>query len=154
MQFQRMIILFFSQVFASYLQFCGIGIKNAQLYERSELENKRNQVVISFYCHNDQRYSDEIILVAIFICLPQNFQLPAIYYAWYLIEQAQSPLIRLNRQNKDILCATKINRRWGSKNAGCRPQTAHRLNGRYMLAEWAKQKPMSSFLFDQELKWI
>ncbi len=33
-----------SRVFASYLQFCGIGLKNAQLYERSQLEIKRNQV--------------------------------------------------------------------------------------------------------------
>ncbi|CAG0919146.1 unnamed protein product [Notodromas monacha] len=31
------------QVFASYLQFCGIGLRNAQLYERSQLEIKRNQ---------------------------------------------------------------------------------------------------------------
>ncbi len=33
-----------SRVFAGYLQFCGIGLKNAQLYERSQLEIKRNQV--------------------------------------------------------------------------------------------------------------
>ncbi|UYV68820.1 PDE5A [Cordylochernes scorpioides] len=32
------------QVFKKYLQFCGIGLKNARLYERSQLENKRNQV--------------------------------------------------------------------------------------------------------------
>ena len=32
------------QVFASYLAFCGIGLRNAQLYERSLLENRRNQV--------------------------------------------------------------------------------------------------------------
>ena len=32
------------QVFASYLAFCGIGLKNAQLYGRSLLENRRNQV--------------------------------------------------------------------------------------------------------------
>jgi hypothetical protein len=32
------------QVFASYLAFCGIGLKNAQLYERSLLENRRSQV--------------------------------------------------------------------------------------------------------------
>ena len=31
-------------VFEKYLQFCGIGLKNAQLYERSQLEVKRNQV--------------------------------------------------------------------------------------------------------------
>ena len=35
-----------SRVFAGYLQFCGIGLKNAQLYERSQLEIKRNQVPI------------------------------------------------------------------------------------------------------------
>lgn len=34
-----------SRVFAGYLQFCGIGLKNAQLYERSQLEIKRNQVI-------------------------------------------------------------------------------------------------------------
>lgn len=33
-------------VFAQYLQFCGIGLRNAQLYERSQLENKRNQVLL------------------------------------------------------------------------------------------------------------
>lgn len=31
-------------VFEKYLQFCGIGLRNAQLYERSQLEVKRNQV--------------------------------------------------------------------------------------------------------------
>ncbi|XP_045025389.1 dual 3',5'-cyclic-AMP and -GMP phosphodiesterase 11 isoform X4 [Daphnia magna] len=35
-----------SRVFAGYLQFCGIGLKNAQLYERSQLEIKRNQVLL------------------------------------------------------------------------------------------------------------
>lgn len=35
-----------SQVFASYLQFCGIGLRNAQLYEKSQLEVKRNQVLL------------------------------------------------------------------------------------------------------------
>ncbi|XP_037079257.1 dual 3',5'-cyclic-AMP and -GMP phosphodiesterase 11-like isoform X2 [Pollicipes pollicipes] len=34
------------EVFASYLQFCGIGLRNAQLYERSQLENKRNEVLL------------------------------------------------------------------------------------------------------------
>ena len=32
--------------FKSYLQFCGIGLKNAQLFERSQIENKRNQVLL------------------------------------------------------------------------------------------------------------
>ena len=32
------------KVFEKYLQFCGIGLRNAQLYERSQLEVKRNQV--------------------------------------------------------------------------------------------------------------
>lgn len=36
------------KIFASYLQFCGIGLRNAQLYEKSQLEVKRNQV-----CKND-----------------------------------------------------------------------------------------------------
>nr|KAF7404075.1 hypothetical protein H0235_014769 [Vespula pensylvanica] len=31
------------KVFAGYLQFCGIGLRNAQLYEKSQLEVKRNQ---------------------------------------------------------------------------------------------------------------
>lgn len=34
------------QVFSQYLQFCGIGLRNAQLFERSQLENKRNQVLL------------------------------------------------------------------------------------------------------------
>lgn len=34
------------QVFASYLQFCGIGLRNAHLYEKSQLEVKRNQVLL------------------------------------------------------------------------------------------------------------
>lgn len=38
--------ILFVQVFASYLQFCGIGLRNAQLYERSQLEIKRNQVLL------------------------------------------------------------------------------------------------------------
>ncbi|XP_054741634.1 dual 3',5'-cyclic-AMP and -GMP phosphodiesterase 11 isoform X1 [Anastrepha obliqua] len=34
------------KVFAAYLQFCGIGLRNAQLYEKSQLEIKRNQVLL------------------------------------------------------------------------------------------------------------
>lgn len=34
------------EVFASYLQFCGIGLRNAHLYEKSQLEVKRNQVLL------------------------------------------------------------------------------------------------------------
>lgn len=41
-----------SRVFAGYLQFCGIGLKNAQLYERSQLEIKRNQVTFFFKKRN------------------------------------------------------------------------------------------------------
>lgn len=37
----------FIQVFQSYLAFCGIGIHNAQMYERLQLENRRNQVLVS-----------------------------------------------------------------------------------------------------------
>ncbi|CAB4064484.1 PDE11 [Lepeophtheirus salmonis] len=33
-------------LFGKYLQFCGIGLCNAQLYERSQLEVKRNQVLL------------------------------------------------------------------------------------------------------------
>lgn len=32
------------QDFAAYLAFCGIVLHNAQLYETSLLENRRNQV--------------------------------------------------------------------------------------------------------------
>ncbi|XP_060523064.1 dual 3',5'-cyclic-AMP and -GMP phosphodiesterase 11 isoform X4 [Cylas formicarius] len=34
------------EVFSSYLQFCGIGLRNAHLYEKSQLEIKRNQVLL------------------------------------------------------------------------------------------------------------
>jgi len=34
------------QVFEKYLQFCGLGLRNAQIYERSQLEVKRNQVLL------------------------------------------------------------------------------------------------------------
>ncbi|XP_011876138.1 PREDICTED: dual 3',5'-cyclic-AMP and -GMP phosphodiesterase 11 isoform X1 [Vollenhovia emeryi] len=34
------------KIFAGYLQFCGIGLRNAQLYEKSQLEVKRNQVLL------------------------------------------------------------------------------------------------------------
>ncbi|XP_021348961.1 dual 3',5'-cyclic-AMP and -GMP phosphodiesterase 11-like isoform X1 [Mizuhopecten yessoensis] len=34
------------KVFGYYLAFCGIGLKNAQLYEKSLLENRRNQVLL------------------------------------------------------------------------------------------------------------
>lgn len=40
------LLALFSQVFSSYLQFCGIGLRNAQLYEKSQLEVKRNQVLL------------------------------------------------------------------------------------------------------------
>lgn len=38
--------LFFPQIFSKYLVFCGIGINNAELYERAQLEIRRNQVKI------------------------------------------------------------------------------------------------------------
>ncbi|CAG9827483.1 unnamed protein product [Diabrotica balteata] len=34
------------EVFSKYLQFCGIGLRNAHLYEKSQLEIKRNQVLL------------------------------------------------------------------------------------------------------------
>jgi len=34
------------KVFMSYLAFCGIGIRNAQMFERSTLENRRNQLLL------------------------------------------------------------------------------------------------------------
>ena len=37
------------QVFQRYLTFCGIGIQNAQLFDMSVREYKRNQVSISSY---------------------------------------------------------------------------------------------------------
>ena len=33
-------------LFEKYLTFCGIGLRNAQIYERSQLEVKRNQVLL------------------------------------------------------------------------------------------------------------
>lgn len=39
-------------VFTNYLQFCGIGLRNAQLYEQSKLENKRNQVILLAFINN------------------------------------------------------------------------------------------------------
>ena len=32
--------------YSKYLQFCGVGLRNAQLYERSQLEVRRNQVLL------------------------------------------------------------------------------------------------------------
>lgn len=37
------------EVFQRYLTFCGIGIQNAQLFEISVLEYKRNQVSVQYY---------------------------------------------------------------------------------------------------------
>ncbi|XP_057659841.1 dual 3',5'-cyclic-AMP and -GMP phosphodiesterase 11 isoform X4 [Diorhabda carinulata] len=34
------------EIFSKYLQFCGIGLRNAHLYEKSQLEIKRNQVLL------------------------------------------------------------------------------------------------------------
>jgi len=33
------------KIFASYLGFCGIAIHNAQLFEKIQLENRRNEVM-------------------------------------------------------------------------------------------------------------
>lgn len=35
------------EVFKRYLTFCGIGIQNAQLFESSVLEYKRNQILLA-----------------------------------------------------------------------------------------------------------
>lgn len=35
------------EVFRRYLTFCGIGIQNAQLFESSVLEYKRNQILLA-----------------------------------------------------------------------------------------------------------
>lgn len=54
------------KVFAGYLQFCGIGLRNAQLYEKSQLEVKRNQVNIEFFQsiqNEGQRTSENCLLV-------------------------------------------------------------------------------------------
>lgn len=37
-----------SQIFSKYLVFCAIGIANAELYERAQLEIRRNQVMHLF----------------------------------------------------------------------------------------------------------
>lgn len=34
------------EIFQHFLQFCGIGLRNAQLYEQKNLENRRNQVLL------------------------------------------------------------------------------------------------------------
>lgn len=52
------------KVFASYLQFCGIGLRNAQLYEQSQLEVKRNQVQkhrssVHFFSEKKKKRSEE-----------------------------------------------------------------------------------------------
>ena len=53
-------------VVEKYLPFCGIGLRNAQLYERSQLEVKRNQVLLDlagviFQVSDDwSRHSSEI----------------------------------------------------------------------------------------------
>lgn len=39
------------EVFQRYLTFCGIGLQNAQLFEVSVLEYKRNQVNICIYIY-------------------------------------------------------------------------------------------------------
>ena len=36
--------IFYFQLFQAYLSFCGIGLSNAQLFEMSVQEYKRNQV--------------------------------------------------------------------------------------------------------------
>lgn len=50
------VLMFFClQDFAAYLAFCGIVLHNAQLYETSLLENRRNQVcstVLPQECRN------------------------------------------------------------------------------------------------------
>lgn len=43
------------KVFAGYLQFCGIGLRNAQLYEKSQLEVKRNQVSESISANRSEQ---------------------------------------------------------------------------------------------------
>ena len=49
------------KVFEKYLQFCGIGLRNAQLYERSQLEVKRNQVLLNI---------DALILLHVLLLFP------------------------------------------------------------------------------------
>ena len=39
--------LSFIQIFEKYLSFCGVGIQNAQLFEASVLEYKKNQLLLS-----------------------------------------------------------------------------------------------------------
>jgi len=51
-------------VFEKYLQFCGIGLRNAQLYERSQLEVKRNQVLLDLagVIFSEQSTIDTLVL--------------------------------------------------------------------------------------------
>lgn len=42
------------EVFQRYLTFCGIGIQNAQLFEVSILEYRRNQVNVTFLFRDKQ----------------------------------------------------------------------------------------------------
>lgn len=56
------------KIFTSYLQFCGIGLRNAQLYEKSQLEVKRNQVcdvkmiysILYYLIHNIRRCAHKV----------------------------------------------------------------------------------------------
>lgn len=65
------------KVFADYLQFCGIGLRNAQLYEKSQLEVKRNQVRnlirsnydSTYIGHLDLMYSICALLLIIYILI-------------------------------------------------------------------------------------
>ena len=61
-------------VFGKYLQFCGIGLRNAQLYERSQLEVKRNQVLLDLagVIFHEQSTIDTLvfrILTHMLVCL-------------------------------------------------------------------------------------
>ena len=51
------------RIFNQYLQFCGIGLRNAQLFERSQLENKRNQVLLDLakMVFEDQSTIEQIV---------------------------------------------------------------------------------------------
>lgn len=55
------------KIFAGYLQFCGIGLRNAQLYEKSQLEVKRNQVSVNLHRTEQNNEKKNLICIEITI---------------------------------------------------------------------------------------
>jgi hypothetical protein len=55
----------FFKIFSRFLTFCGIAIHNAELYETSQKEIKRNEVPIYFHFWNLSIYSMQISVLLI-----------------------------------------------------------------------------------------